>query len=139
MCEFLKTRKEEPQPLQPIVIEQKDGKRPVVAAPLTEDKKPTLGAILNVLDGVPERYGHILVLDTNHLEDLDAAFIRPGRVDRILSWKKLSSVSVRRFLENYYGVKIPVSAKFPDRSLTAAELQSKLATANGWTSFVKRK
>ena len=140
MCEFLKTRTVETQPLQPIVIEQKDGKRPTVAAANpVEDKKPTLGAILNVLDGVPERYGHILVLDTNHLEDLDAAFIRPGRVDRILSWKKLSSVSVRRFLENYYGTKIPVTAKFPDRSLTAAELQSKLATASGWTSFVKRK
>lgn len=144
MCEFLKTRSAERsaemQPMQPIVIEQKDGKRPMVAAANpVEDKKPTLGSILNVLDGVPERYGHILVLDTNHLEDLDAAFIRPGRVDRILSWKKLSAISVRRFLENYYGVKIPEKAKFPDRALTAAELQSKLATANGWTSFIKRK
>ena len=50
--------------------------------------KITLGEILNVLDGVPERYGHILVLDTNCLKTLDPALVRPGRIDRILSWKR---------------------------------------------------
>jgi hypothetical protein len=102
----------------------------------TEDNRPTLGEILNVLDGVPERHGHILVMDTNHLSRLDSALIRPGRVDRILSWKKLSSASVGRFLENYYGVTIPEEMTFPDRTFTAAELQSAVLSHRSLTSFV---
>jgi hypothetical protein len=111
---------------------------PMLGPMLVEDKAPTLGEILNVLDGVPERHGHILVLDTNHLATLDPALIRPGRVDRIVSWQKLSEASVRSFLENYYEVKIPGSTIFPDRQWSAAELQG-LAAAPGatWKSFTK--
>jgi len=112
------------------------GKQSVVAMPgLVESKAPTLGEILNVLDGVPERHGHILILDTNHLADLDPALIRPGRVDRILSWRKLSSDSMRRFLENYYSVTIPKTVVFPDRVYSAAELQSLAAQRDSWETF----
>ena len=128
------------------VQQQQNQKLPVIIpasaamAPLVEDKMPTLGEILNVLDGVPERHGHILVLDTNHLATLDPALIRPGRVDRIISWKKLSAASVRRFLENFYEVKIPVSVTFPDRKWSAAELQGLAASAPSYKEFtVKRR
>ena len=84
--------------------------------------KPTLGEILNVLDGVPERSGHILIMDTNHIEDLDAALIRPGRVDRILRWQKLSAKNVQAYVENYYGKSVPKSVRLPDRKFSAAEI-----------------
>lgn len=87
-------------------------------------KKPTLGEILNVLDGVPERHGHILVLDTNHLANLDPALIRPGRVDRIVSWRKMDGANVRRYIENLFNVEIPKNVVFPDDKWTAAELQA---------------
>lgn len=90
----------------------------------TVEHKPTLGEILNVLDGVPERHGHILVLDTNHLQQLDPALIRPGRVDRILSWKKMSKQSVREYLEHCYQTNLPKKLSLPDRKYSAAELQS---------------
>lgn len=99
-------------------------------------KKPTLGEILNVLDGVPERHGHILVVDTNHIERLDSALIRPGRVDRILTWNKMSSESIRAYLENYYMVSIPKTAVFPDKVYTAAELQAAAVQKKSWTEFV---
>jgi hypothetical protein len=98
-------------------------------------KKPTLGEILNVLDGVPERHGHILVLDTNHLDRLDPALIRPGRVDRIISWNKLSSTCIRAYLENYYCTTIPKSIQFPDRMYTAAELQAAVVQKSSWHDF----
>jgi hypothetical protein len=100
-----------------------------------DDKKPTLGEILNILDGVPERHGHILVLDTNHVNQLDPALLRPGRVDRILSWKKLSSDSLRRFAENYYSESITIP--LPDRVYSAAELQSILGRCETLTEFLK--
>jgi len=106
--------------------------------PIQETKKITLGEILNVLDGVPERHGHILVLDTNHLKELDPALVRPGRIDRILSWKKMSAVSVRRFLENYYSVQVPSAAKIPDRAFSAAELQSLVAQSGSIKELMGR-
>jgi hypothetical protein len=101
------------------------------------ESKPTLGEILNVLDGVPERHGHILILDTNHLKDLDPALIRPGRVDRIVSWQRMSSEATRRFLENQYEVRIPKSVSLPDRKWTAAELQSRVSGHETWQGLVR--
>lgn len=41
----------------------------------------SLSALLNVLDGVGSQEGRVLIMTTNHAERLDAALIRPGRVD----------------------------------------------------------
>ena len=43
--------------------------------------KVSLSALLNVLDGVGSQEGRVLIMTTNHAERLDAALIRPGRVD----------------------------------------------------------
>lgn len=43
--------------------------------------KISLSALLNVLDGVASQEGRILIMTTNHIEKLDEALIRPGRVD----------------------------------------------------------
>ncbi|KAJ5111926.1 hypothetical protein NUU61_001556 [Penicillium alfredii] len=42
----------------------------------------TLSALLNCLDGVGAREGRILIMTTNHIEKLDEALTRPGRVDK---------------------------------------------------------
>ena len=99
------------------------------------DKKPTLGEILNVLDGVPERHGHILVLDTNHLNELDPALVRPGRVDRILSWQRMSRQSVHSFLENCFHTTIPSTIVWPDRQFSAADLQASVSKYATWEEF----
>merc|ERR1719199_2189083 len=41
-----------------------------------------LAGLLNVLDGVVDSPGRILVMTTNHPEKLDAALIRPGRINK---------------------------------------------------------
>lgn len=143
MCEMLKTRSAVAAVATAVAAasEKAEKAAATAAGPVVPlDKKPTLGEILNVLDGVPERHGHILVLDTNHLASLDPALIRPGRVDRILSWRPLSAASVRSFLENYYQVQVPDLAVFPDRKWTAAELQGAAAAAGAtWTDFTVKK
>ena len=117
----------------PVMLDPK--RKDMVGTSLLDDKKPTLGEILNILDGVPERHGHILILDTNHVNLLDPALLRPGRVDRILSWKKLSSESLKRFAENYYSESIYVP--LPDRVYSAAELQSILGRCETLPEFLK--
>ncbi|EDN04061.1 predicted protein [Histoplasma mississippiense (nom. inval.)] len=42
----------------------------------------SLSALLNALDGVSSQEGRLLITMTNHIERLDDALIRPGRVDR---------------------------------------------------------
>ncbi|KAJ1327965.1 mitochondrial chaperone BCS1 [Microdochium nivale] len=41
----------------------------------------SLSGLLNILDGVASQEGRVLIMTTNHLEKLDKALIRPGRVD----------------------------------------------------------
>ncbi|GMI09340.1 hypothetical protein TrRE_jg10297, partial [Triparma retinervis] len=41
----------------------------------------TFSGLLNALDGVASQEGRITVMTTNHLERLDPALVRPGRVD----------------------------------------------------------
>lgn len=41
----------------------------------------SLSALLNVIDGAASHEGHVLIMTTNTPEKLDAALIRPGRVD----------------------------------------------------------
>lgn len=114
----------------------------IVAGPVAISSPPTpkltLGEILNVLDGVPERYGQILVMDTNFLGELDPALIRPGRVDRVVSWGKLNGENARRYLENFYMTTIPKTVNFTvfDNVMTAAELQALAYHHSSWETAV---
>ncbi|KAI0183190.1 BCS1 N terminal-domain-containing protein [Xylaria flabelliformis] len=46
----------------------------------------SLSGLLNILDGVASQEGRILIMTTNHLEKLDKALIRPGRVDMVVEF-----------------------------------------------------
>ncbi|KAI6783555.1 mitochondrial chaperone BCS1-B-like protein [Emericellopsis cladophorae] len=56
-------------------------------APAAENKavphtgRLSLSGLLNILDGVASQEGRVLIMTTNHIEKLDKALIRPGRVD----------------------------------------------------------
>ncbi|KOS23030.1 putative mitochondrial chaperone [Escovopsis weberi] len=47
----------------------------------------SLSGLLNILDGVASKEGRILVMTTNHVEKLDKALIRPGRVDLMVPFQ----------------------------------------------------
>jgi chaperone BCS1 len=51
------------------------------APPAVENKGISLSGFLNIIDGVASSEGRVLVMTTNHIEKLDAALLRPGRVD----------------------------------------------------------
>jgi chaperone BCS1 len=50
----------------------------------TDDDDLNLTGLLNVLDGVVDTPGRIVIMTTNHPEVLDPALIRPGRIDKKL-------------------------------------------------------
>src|SRR5947207_15816245 len=45
-----------------------------------------MSGLLNAIDGVASHEGRVLVMTTNHPEKLDAALIRPGRVDMTIEF-----------------------------------------------------
>ncbi|KAI1649430.1 BCS1 N terminal-domain-containing protein [Daldinia loculata] len=52
----------------------------------TNNGRLSLSGLLNILDGVASQEGRVLIMTTNHLEKLDKALIRPGRVDMIVNF-----------------------------------------------------
>ena len=47
----------------------------------------SLSGLLNVLDGVAAKEGRVLIMTTNHVEKLDKALIRPGRIDMMVPFE----------------------------------------------------
>ncbi|KAH8591292.1 P-loop containing nucleoside triphosphate hydrolase protein [Bisporella sp. PMI_857] len=41
----------------------------------------SLSGLLNIIDGVASHEGRVLIMTTNHIEKLDNALLRPGRID----------------------------------------------------------
>jgi hypothetical protein len=62
----------------------------------------TLSGLLNVLDGVVDTPGRILIMTTNHPEMLDPALIRPGRIDKKIMLGYMASPDVISMLEHYF-------------------------------------
>jgi hypothetical protein len=69
-----------------------------------EADKLDLATLLNVLDGVRETPGRIIVLSTNYPERLDEALLRPGRFDMMLEFEKHTPKVIRQHLEKHYDV-----------------------------------
>ncbi|KAL1874592.1 hypothetical protein Plec18167_005824 [Paecilomyces lecythidis] len=63
----------------------------------------SLSALLNVIDGVASSEGRILVMTTNHIEKLDAALLRPGRVDMSIAFNYSDTATIRDLYFAIYG------------------------------------
>ena len=60
--------------------------------------KLTLATLLEVLDGVMEMDGRMLIITTNYPEKLDKALIRPGRIDMKVHFSQMKATNMLRCL-----------------------------------------
>lgn len=90
--------------------------------------KLTLSVFLNVLDGVLETQGRILVMTTNHPEKLDAALIRPGRIDLKVNFEKCTVKEIHEMIEKITKEKCDLGEldDIPDYLWTPAEVTQKI-------------
>lgn len=58
--------------------------------------------LLNCLDGAMSKEDIITIITTNHIEKLDSALIRSGRIDLQIEIKYPTYIEIREFLENFY-------------------------------------
>jgi chaperone BCS1 len=85
--------------LETIVATEKATEKMCEFPKLPLDEEPiTLDDILNLWDGIRETPGRILIISSNHYNELDPALIRPGRIDITL---ELSYVS-RKIIKEIY-------------------------------------
>lgn len=71
--------------------------------PSSYQSSVTFSGFLNALDGVASGEERIIFMTTNHVENLDPALIRPGRVDLIEQIDDASPEQARRLFERFFG------------------------------------
>jgi len=64
--------------------------------------KITLSFILNIIDGIRETPGRILIITSNNYESLDSALVRPGRIDMTIEMKNASVDIIKEMYNHYY-------------------------------------
>lgn len=69
---------------------------------LSYQSSVTFSGFLNALDGVASGEERIIFMTTNHLERLDPALIRPGRVDLLELVDDAHPSQVRRLFTRFY-------------------------------------
>ncbi|MBC7852738.1 MAG: AAA family ATPase [Pirellulaceae bacterium] len=67
-----------------------------------KQNKLTFSGLLNAIDGVAAGEGRILFATTNHLEKLDPALIRPGRIDRKVEIALATCDQARRMFRRFF-------------------------------------
>lgn len=69
----------------------------------------TLQDWLNIFNGLVEVTGAIFVMTTNHVDKLDPALIRPGRMDLVIELTKCKTKEVERMITYLFDLDNPVS------------------------------
>jgi mitochondrial chaperone BCS1 len=93
------------------------------------DDPLNLSCLLNILDGLIELHGVMVIFTTNHPEKLDDAFLRPGRIDFKQEFKRANTDTIKSIintkfkLNNITGFEFPTS-QFVDYVISPAEIQS---------------
>lgn len=104
------------------------------------DDSLNLSCLLNVLDGIIELHGIMIIFSTNHPEKLDEAFLRPGRIDFKQEFKRANKQTIISIFKSKFDIeddddnnnninnnKITIKfikEKFIDYVLSPAEIQS---------------
>jgi mitochondrial chaperone BCS1 len=98
-----------------------------------------LGSLLILLDGILELYGSFIIMTTNHLEKLDPALVRPGRINYKLFLDRMKRPAMCEMIELYLNHKYTVEdlqkLGIDEDTHSAAEIESLLLTSSTRDEF----
>ena len=89
-----------------------------------KDNKNSLSRLLNILDGIIETPGRIMIMTTNKKEIIDKALLRGGRIDIQINFTKCSKTMAKDIINKFYTCQLELEAftNFKEFELTPAEL-----------------
>jgi len=105
--------------------------------------KLSLGFILNLLDGVKETPGRIVVITSNHIDEIDSALKRPGRIDLHIKMKSINFNILKKMYNCYFNNyidenKIDKSIKNIEKyNITPAEITNLLINSDDEMNFIE--
>lgn len=90
----------------------------------------TLGDILELLDGMVEMPNRMIIMTTNHPEHLDPALLRPGRIDLLIRFKKLTRQNILDMYKLWFDTEVPIqyASKIKDYTFSQAEIGNLFST-----------
>jgi chaperone BCS1 len=91
---------------------------------LLKGSQLTFSAFLNALDGVVSLNGLFVIMTSNHIENLDPALIRPGRIDRQILISNAGRAEVVEYLSAFYELEFENKVFPEDLSLPMSEVQN---------------
>ena len=94
--------------MNPLLTKKDRNNKPKKESEELEDRL-TLDDILNLMDGIRETPGRILVITSNHYDRLDPALVRPGRIDMKLPMTYASHETIRQIYLHFFKVPIDES------------------------------
>lgn len=99
-----------------------------ILPPIHHTQKLTLSYFLNVLDGVLETPGRIIIMTSNHPDKLDKALVRPGRIDLKVHFEKCSRDDVLEMINKITCNSITTTdiINVPEFKWTPAEVTQKI-------------
>lgn len=114
----------------------------------TRKNSLSLSALLNVIDGVAASEGRILIMTTNHSQNLDQALTRPGRIDKTIHFRYADRAMIQALFYSIYrasddsesnsvinkttkndkttAIAMMFASRVPENTFTAAETQGYL-------------
>ncbi|GBG29191.1 ATP-dependent zinc metalloprotease FtsH-like [Hondaea fermentalgiana] len=109
----------------------------------SQTDKLSLAGLLEVMDGILDTEGRIVIMTTNHPERLDEALIRPGRIDKIFHLTYVGADAAIEMTKLYFGAASTESRRRlkslfaqKDVLLTPAMIESIAAEADTESEFV---
>ena len=85
------------------VIDKDENHTLDIVVPFDPLNKPTLDDLLNLIDGLRENPGRVMVITSNYYDKLDSALVRPGRIDITLKLDNASRYVIGQMYNKYYG------------------------------------
>lgn len=101
-----------------------------------DQDKLNLSYILNLIDGVLEQHGRIMIITSNHPEKLDDALIRPGRIDMKVHFTKCNKNIIGDILKLYFKKESIEDINFKDDVFTPAEVFELCFNLNNYEKVV---
>lgn len=105
---------------------------------LAKEEKSGLASVLNAMDGIGSPENVIYIFTTNHIEQIDPALIRPGRIDLSIEIPIVNKETLEEFVIKYYDRRLPIRNDIniaPD--VTFASLQVEVMKGASYDELIK--